>query len=117
MCFSGPSTSIGSCNNVEKYTTSKKDRMEKKDARRDYFGIASARPINDASWRCYWLFLLLVQLMLIAKLFPFAMRWGGEKEKRHRKRIFPFSFFSFLRLARLVIPVIMNIYVSVFIFT
>lgn len=25
VCFSGPSTSIGSCNNVEKYTKSKKD--------------------------------------------------------------------------------------------
>lgn len=118
VCFSDPSTGIGSCNNVEKYTKSKKRLDGKKDARRDYFGIASARPINDASWRCYWLFLLLVQLMLIAKLFPFTMRWGGEKEKRHRKRIFPFPFFfPFLRLVRLFIPVIMNIYVSVFIFT
>lgn len=52
------------------------------------------------------------------KTFPVCYEMGRREGKAAQEKDFPFFFFfSFLRLARLVIPVIMNIYVSVFIFT
>ena len=67
-----------------------------KDARRDYFGIASARPINDASWRCLLVIFVIGVVDVDRKTFPVCYEIGREgvgRKAAREKDFFLFFFF------------------------
>lgn len=96
MCFSGPSTSIGSCNNVEKYTKSKKDRMGKKRRQERLFWHSFCKTNKRRQLALLLVIFVIGAVDVDRKTFPVCYEMGRREGKAAQEKDFPFFIFFFL---------------------